>query len=345
MEFKEALSYDDVLLSPQYSEVISRSSVDVSVKLPKGFSFKNPIIPANMKNVTGKEMAQYIAEQGGLAIVHRFMSLEEQLDLVNYFVIEQLDNHVGFSVGVKPENKEDIERLVWLGAKILCIDVAHGDSKMCVDICQYISKKHPHVLLIAGNVATGSGARRLWEAGADVVKVGIGPGSLCTTRIETAAGVPQLSAIMDVADVQRSLKERERAKENSTRTFPFIADGGIKNAGDIVKALCFADMVMVGNLFAGTDEAPGENKEVNGKMYKEYAGSSTHKDNHIEGVVALVPTKGSAEKVLRKLLEGLRSGCSYQGVTNLTDLKEEPSFVRITVGGLVESHPHDVMVK
>lgn len=344
MQFKESLSYDDVLLVPQYSEVASRSQVDLTVKLPKKFHFKNPIIPANMKTVSGKEMAKFIADLGGLAIVHRFMSLEDQLDIVNYFVIEQLENYVGFSVGVKEENKNDVDSLVNLGAKILCIDIAHGDSKMCIDMCNYISQKYPHVLLIAGNVATGLGAQRLWDAGADVVKVGIGPGSLCTTRIETAAGVPQLSAVIEVAQTKNTLKNSgiERFKN---REIAFIADGGIKSAGDIVKALCFADMVMVGNLFAGTEEAPGDVKTINGKLYKEYVGSSTHKGSRVEGVEAVVPFKGPAKTVMTRLVEGLQSGCSYQGANNLSELKEFPTFVKITAGGLRESHPHDVILK
>jgi IMP dehydrogenase len=153
---------------------------------------------------------------------------------------------------------------------------------------------------------------------------------------------------MDVAEVQRQLNELERTKRypnEKKRIFPFIADGGIKSAGDIVKALCFADMVMVGNLFAGCEETPGLRKNIGGTSYKEYVGSSTYKTNHIEGVAALVPTKGTYKSVLNKLLEGLRSGCSYQGAHNLEELKDNPAFIRITNAGLKESHPHDVFIK
>lgn len=368
MIIKEGLTYDDVLLEPKFSTVESRSKVNLSVKLSKKISFKMPIIPANMKTVTGFEMAKFIADNGGLAILHRFMPIEDQLDILNDFMLmtgeEEIDyvNHVGFSVGVKKENIKDVDDLVGLGAKIICIDIAHGDSKLGVEMTKYIADKYPEVFLISGNVATGEGAKRLWKAGADAVKCGIGPGSLCSTRIETGNGVPQLSALIDVFSMKNKLttstfksnltcsdyysEESESIKYDPeiNRDIFIIADGGIKNAGDCVKALCFADMVMAGNLFAGTDEAPGEIQEINGKKYKSYNGSSTHKSNRIEGVEALVPYKGSSKNILTKLIEGIQSGCSYQGVDNLNDLKKDPVFIKITNAGLKESHPHDVKI-
>lgn len=352
---KEGLTFDDVLLVPQYSEIESRSNVDLSIKmpkLPKYVKWNNPIIPANMKSITEFEMAKCIADMSGLAIVHRFMSLEDQLDIVNKFVCMTEEHtvdyswHVGYSVGVKKESYQEVDDLIHLGANILCVDVAHGDSKLSIDMCQYISKIYPKILLIAGNVGTGAGAKRLWEAGVDIVKVGVGPGSLCTTRIETGTGVPQLTALMDVAEVQQQLQnlEDEKYPHEKKRKFPFISDGGLKNAGDCVKALCFADMVMAGNLFSGSFETPGATINMNGLLYKEYVGSSTHKSNHIEGVKALVPQKGSTKDIMIKLLEGIRSGCSYQGAHNLNELKNNSTFIRITNAGLKESHPHDVLV-
>ena len=231
---------------------------------------------------------------------------------------------------------------------MVCIDIAHGDSQQCVEMIQWLRNNHSELFIIAGNVATGSGAKRLWRAGANVVKVGVGPGSLCTTRIETGNGVPQLTALMDVAEAQRELMALYKTKDNpelAKRQFPFISDGGIKDAGDIVKALCFADMVMIGNMFAGCEEAPGHVINIDGRSYKEYVGSSTHKANHIEGVAAIVPYKGSVDKILLKLTEGLQSGCSYQGAHNLSALKDNPVFIRITGAGLKESHPHDVIVR
>jgi IMP dehydrogenase len=354
MKISEGLTFDDVLLVPKFSSVKTRSSIDLSVKF-NDFTFSNPIIPANMKTITGKKMAKLIADAGGLAIVHRFMSLEEQLDIVNEFVLASVEgtvyypHHIGYSVGVKEENRNDIDALVSIGAEILCIDIAHGDSQACLDTIDYIKGKFPEVLLIAGNVATGEGARRLWRAGADVVKVGVGPGSLCTTRIETGNGTPQLSALMDVADMRADLELADfYAKgsiEGKGRKFYFIADGGIKSAGDVVKALCFADMVMVGNLFAGCDETPGSIRYIDGVPHKEYAGSSTHKTNRIEGVSTVVPVRGPTADMLIRLKEGLQSGCSYQGAHNLQELKNNPAFVRITNAGLKESHPHSVIIK
>lgn len=344
---REGLTFDDVLLVPQHSTVESRSKVDISVKWGC-LHFAHPIIPANMKTVTGEEMAVRIIKSGGLAVLHRFMEEKEQLRIANKIFDDHGNEHFAVSIGVKPSDKEMIGRFWDAGIRIACIDVAHGDSNSCAEMASWIKGKYPDMFIIAGNVATGEGARRLWTAGADVVKVGVGPGSLCTTRIETGNGVPQLTALMDVAEVQRQLNELERTRHyphEKRRKYPFIADGGIKSAGDIVKALCFADMVMVGNMFAGCEETPGRRVEIDKVVYKEYVGSSTHKTNHIEGVAALVPTKGSYDSVLTKLLEGLRSGCSYQGAHNLEELKDNPAFIRITNAGLKESHPHDVIIK
>lgn len=344
---REGLTFDDVLLVPQYSTVESRSKVDISVKWGC-LHFAHPIIPANMKTVTGEEMAVRIIKSGGLAVLHRFMEEKEQLRIANKIFDDHGNEHFAISIGVKPSDREMTGRFWDAGIRIVCIDIAHGDSNGCAEMASWIKSKYPDMFVIAGNVATGEGARRLWTAGADVVKVGVGPGSLCTTRIETGNGVPQLTALMDVAEVQRQLNELERTRHypnEKRRKYPFIADGGIKSAGDIVKALCFADMVMVGNMFAGCEETPGRRVEIDKVVYKEYVGSSTHKTNHVEGVAALVPTKGSYDSVLTKLLEGLRSGCSYQGAHNLEELKDNPAFIRITNAGLKESHPHDVIIK
>lgn len=349
---RDGLTFDDVLLVPQHSTIKSRSTVDVSVKWG-ALEFANPIIPANMKTVTGAKMAREIMINKGLAVLHRFMPMEEQLDTVNNLIGSILNgngrNHLAVSVGVQNKDKENIEMFADAGVKLFCIDVAHGDSNQCAEMTAWIKAKYPNdSFVISGNVATGEGARRLWQAGANVVKVGIGPGSLCTTRIETGNGVPQLTALMDVAEVQRQMIELNRTRDketNTTRHYPFIADGGIKSAGDIVKALCFADMVMVGNLFAGSLETPGDTVYIDGRLCKEYVGSSTHKTNHVEGVAAIVLQKGAYKDILSRLLEGVRSGMSYQGASNLEELRDNPEFIRITNAGLKESHPHDVTIK
>lgn len=358
---REGLTFDDVLLVPQHSSVASRSEVDISVKWG-GLHFEHPIIPANMKTVTGKEMALEIIKSGGLAILHRFMEPHEQLAIVEDIIDDHGNERLAVSVGVKPNDREMVERFWREGIRIICIDIAHGDSEQCLEMTKWIREHRPDMLVIAGNVATGPAAERLWRAGAHAVKVGVGPGSLCTTRIETGNGVPQLTALMNVAALKEHIKFEEIRHQNLTLSgirdlainpsiphmdspMYIIADGGVKNAGDVVKALCFADMVMVGNVFAGCEETPGKTMIIDKITYKEYVGSSTHKTNHIEGVAALVPAKGSYKSVLAKMLEGLRSGCSYQGAHNLKQLRDNPEFIRITNAGLKESHPHDVIIK
>ncbi len=327
MKIIDGLTFDDVLLVPRPSDVRSRSSVDVRVDFGRGVVSALPIIPANMKTVAGSSMADLMISLGGLVLVHRFMTIDEQVALIT-----ERSAHstlIGASVGVRKEEYERADRLLEAGCRILCVDVAHGDHDLCSDMVRHLRSKSD-ALIIAGNVATAVGALRLAEAGADVIKVGVGPGSLCTTRIETGNGVPQLTALAEV----------HAAREKSKTRFSIIADGGIRNAGDIVKALCFADAVMVGNLLAGTDEAPGEITIVDGARMRRYEGSSTHKMNHIEGVVTLVPEKGSARRLIERLMAGERSGCSYQGAHTLRELQRDPLFVRISHAGLTESHPH-----
>lgn len=347
---KEGLTFDDVLLEPKYSQLKTRSNIDTSLYIKKlDVQIKHPIIPANMKTIMGYNMAKAVYLSGGLGLIHRFMPLEEQINIVKKLEKEFNDpkvwSHLGFSIGVKKEDKTNVDLLIQEhGAKILCIDIAHGHSKLCTDMCEYIAAYWDNVLLIAGNVATDGGAYDLWSAGADIVKVGVGPGSLCTTRVETGNGVPQLSALIDAAEAKNAVSSVRRGGNDGKQRL-IISDGGIKNAGDIVKALCFADMVMVGNMFAGCEETPGESLTIDGRTYKEYVGSSTHKANHIEGVAAIVPAKGSFKVILTKMIEGVQSGCSYQGVNSVAALKNNPVFIRITGAGLRESHAHDVIVR
>lgn len=340
MRIKTGYVFDDVLLVPKHSDVEKRSSVDLSVDFGHHINkLTIPIVSANMKNVTGAEMADTIASIGGLPILHRFYSSNHEM--VAEFMKTWLHSNVGCSVGVQSSDKELVDQLVGVGCQVICVDVAHGDHDNCVRMCNYIAAKHD-VLIIAGNVATLSGALRLYHAGARVIKVGVGGGSLCTTRIETGNGVPQLTALEDVYEASKTVHGESG---HPRRKFKIIADGGIRSAGDIVKALCFSDAVMLGNLLAGTNEAPGAIVTIAGVRYKEYAGSSTHKTNHVEGVSALVPAKGPAANVIAQLLEGVRSGLSYQGVSNLDELKVEPEFVTISNAGLKESHPHDVHIR
>lgn len=727
LKIRKSLSLDDVLLVPKYSDIKSRSEVDVGVKIGK-FAFSHPVIPANMKTICGKDMAKAVIDSGGLAILHRFMPLEEQIQTVLDLRDDNSLNHLAVSVGVKQEDKENLVKFLNIGVQIFCIDIAHGDSLHCVEMVQFIKKSSPSALVIAGNVATAGGAERLWRAGAEVVKAGIGGGcfgagtrvlmangfyknieeitpgeyvinkngkpvkvidafstgikkvsrvennsfykstyvtpdhefwvgdlnsvslktiankgysrnldkfsktvpkqskykwktikdcqqdvflfpknisytlpetfridiqkrtrgnwrtgnvyekdsqiipsydsgylfgtflgdgnasctenngshsgvvkwhfgleessiaekvitaikkvfnktaiiqkmestldvvfyykpladilnawgkksekhlpqellinnkeylqglydglldsdghyakdgrnsvsntsihiielfnvlnsiifnyipnndakakttgnlencnidnckdsyqsrtlknfpvrftkdyyivkkmlveetniemtvyditvdcdthsfiannmivhnSLCSTRVETGNGVCTLDTISQIYE-RRLLLEEEKNRglypnEKHTRLH-FIVDGGLKNAGDLVKGLCFADMAMMGNVFSGSTETPGEVMTIDGVMHKSYVGSSTHKGNHVEGVKAIVPTKGSYKDILTGLLEGLKSGCSYQGVRNLDILKENPEFIEISSSGIRESHPHDVRI-
>lgn len=350
---REGLTFDDVLLVPQYSDIESRGNVDISVRM-NDLVFSHPIIPANMLTVTGRDMAYAVVESGGLAVLNRFLPIAEQIliaeDIIDLGRLQGV-NHFGISVGVKDEDKNNLGKFAEMGVRIVCVDVAHGDSTKCYAMTRWIRDKFPKMFIISGNVATGVAAKRMWEAGANAVKVGVGPGSLCTTRIETGNGIPQLSALMDVYAVRSKLRfdegyySKPQISSDKIGGFYIIADGGIKSAGDTVKALCYSDMVMIGNLFAGALEAPGKRIDINGASYKEYVGSSTHKTTHVEGVAALVPYKGTYKEVLTKLTEGLRSGCSYQGARNLTELRDNPEFIRITSAGLRESHPHDVTIK
>jgi IMP dehydrogenase len=349
MKMREGLTFDDLLLVPQYSDIESRSLVDTSVKLSKnGFStiLRQPIVPANMRHITEYAMAKEIYISGGLALVHRFMPIEDQFRILQRLADEFGDRiwrHIGLSVGVKKEDYETVDTFIRRGAEIICIDIAHGDSKQCVDMCAFIHEKHPSAFLIAGTIATGEAAKRLWSAGADMVRVNVGCGSICSTRLMTGNGVPQMTALIDVAEAKKQMMQ---GRQDYEQQFYIMSDGGVRQIGDLVKALCFADVVMTGNMFAGAKETPGNViQNLDGKTYKEYAGSSTHKTTHVEGVAAIVATKGRTQDILTKMLEGIRSGMSYQGCRNLTELKENPEFIRITNASLVESNIHDVIVQ
>ena len=275
VQIREGLTYDDVLLEPAYSTIESRKT---DVSLGVGFlldiadpSYEHPIIPANMADVAGPILLHKQVESGGLALMHRFQTVERQIECFNALGKSPL---VGASVGIQWDDFEAAKRFVDAGIEIICVDVAHADHFRAERIVSLIKNLSERPIIIAGNVATKGGAKLLFSAGADIVKVGVGPGSLCTTRIETGCGVPQLTALMDISEMRNEY----------FRYHGIITDGGIRSAGDCVKALCFAEMVMIGNLFAGCNEAPG----FTGGEYKIYRGSSTHKTSHVEGVRARV---------------------------------------------------------
>lgn len=469
-----ALTYDDVLLVPQYSDVESRKRLSTSTKLTSKLNLQIPIVSANMDTVTESEMAVAMARAGGIGIIHRFMSIDEQVRQVQRvkktesFVVENpitlkvtdtvgdvkrivedtytggivildeagkvvgivttrdllfeenghrslaevmthevitapsgttlkqaekiLHEHrieklplvdadgrltglitvkdimkleeypkatkdlrgrlaVGAAVGVKSSDLKRVERLLEAGTDCIVVDIAHGDSKLEIEIIKGIRQHFPKAQIIGGNVATAEGTQRLIDAGADAVKVGVGPGSICITRIVAGAGVPQLSAVIACAEVARP------------QGIPVIADGGVRTSGDIVKALAGgASTVMIGSLLAGTDESPGLLITRKGHRYKVSRGMASLQANVArktregegevtqeeieeyvsEGVEAAVPYRGAAREMLSQLVGGLQSGMSYTNAHSVDELHEKAVFVRMTPVGLKESHPHDV---
>lgn len=338
MKIREALTFDDVLLVPKYSAIESRSLIDLKVNCSTkttNFVFGNPLIPANMVDVVDEHTIRIFLNYRMLTIMHRFHNdnVQNQIDLFTKFKSEYGEDLtsklLAFSVGVHDIEKENIKKYVNVGCKIICIDIAHGHSTKCLDMIRYIKKTYPDTLVIAGNIATARAADDLWTVGADIVKVGIGPGSICTTRIETGNGVPQMTALEDI-----SIARKYFLRDNIDRKVYIISDGGIKSSGDCVKALCFADMVMIGNLFAFTYDSPGKlqspNHHDSSDTLVSYSGSSALKSNYVEGVTITKQVSKSLNDVINQLREGIRSGCSYQNVDHVQKLQNDPEFVRVT---------------
>ena len=474
MEFREGLTFDDVLLVPKFSDITSRSQTNLETKLSRNISLNIPLVSANMDTVTESGMAVAMAREGGLGIIHRFLTIEEEANEVlkvkrsgsvmienPYFIspkqtikdairymkekgvsgllvtdsesklagiltrrdvmfesestqlvkdvmtkdvvtakpglsldeakeilrknrIEKLplvdeSNHikglittkditnienypvaskdkkgrplVGAAVGVKGDFMDRAESLLEAGADVIVVDIAHGHSENAVNTIRHIKKAFPDSELIAGNVATAAGAEELIKAGVDAVKVGVGSGSICITRVVTGSGVPQLTAILDCAKVGRQ------------HDIPIISDGGIRTSGDVTKALAAgASSVMVGSILGGTDESPGSFISKNGKRFKIYRGMASFyaslgrkskeighvsieddlNDYVAEGVEAMVPYKGSVADILKQLTGGVRSGLSYCGAHTIKQMQENAEFIKISGAGFAESQPHDV---
>jgi len=476
LDIREGLTFDDVLIVPKRSPIVSRSQTDLRTKLSRNITLNIPIISANMDTVTESGMAIALAREGGIGIIHRFMAIEDQVDeilkvkrsesvmieqpytikpdmsvaeakkaMAEYGVsgllveeegklagiitrrditfeknnkrkvsevmtkevitakdgltIEQakeilhkqrieklpvIDDKrrivglitskdilkmeqyphaskdrkgrllAGAAVGVKGDYLERTEALLEAGADVLVVDIAHGHSENAINTIHMIKKAFPSCELIAGNVATGDGANDLIKAGVDAVKVGVGSGSICITRVVTGSGVPQLTAVIDSVKVARD------------HNIPVISDGGIRNSGDITKALAAgSSSVMVGSLFGGTDESPGKTLVKNGKKFKMYRGMASFyaslgrkyreegaqvidsddlNDYVPEGVEAMVPYKGSVVEIVRQLAGGLRSGLSYCGAKTIPEMQKNAEFIKMTSAGYIESQPHDVDV-
>jgi len=344
---QEGLTFDDVLLIPAWSEVLPRE-VSLKTHFTRKIQLNIPIASAAMDTVTEAPMATALAKEGGIGVIHKNMSIGAQAEQVGKVHAQGL--MVAAALGITPDVVERAIAVANAGANALVLDSAHGHSLGVVKALAKIKKALPELEVIVGNVATADGTKCLIDNGADAVKVGIGPGSICTTRVVAGVGVPQLSAIFECA---------EAAKGSGV---PIIGDGGLRYSGDIVKALAAgADCVMCGSLLAGTEEAPGEIFEdfKNGKKFKIYRGMGSidameagSRDRYFqtgamklvpEGIVGRVPFKGSVGNVLYQLLGGLRSGMGYCGVNNIEGLRSV-KFMRITANGVIENHPHDLTI-
>ena len=475
MDIREGVTFDDVLLVPKYSKITSRSDTDLSTKLSRNISLNIPLISANMDTVTESSMAVTVAREGGIGIIHRFLTIQQQVnevlkvkrsgsiiienpytinseltikdafsimnekqvsgllvtdsnskiigilterdvlfeptdstklvkelmtkdvvtaklgvdleqvkEILKHNRIEKLpivddNNHVkglitsqdisnlekypnaskdkkgrplvGSAVGVKGDFMERSEALINAGADVLVVDIAHGHSENAINTVKNIKKAFPDCELIAGNVATAKGTEDLIKAGVDAVKVGVGSGSICITRVITGSGVPQLTAVYDCAKV------------GNDHGIPIISDGGTRNSGDATKALAAgASSIMVGSILGGTDESPGSTITKNGKRFKIYRGMASLaasmgrrsketgtfeladdlNDYVAEGVEAMVPYKGSVTEIITQITGGIRSGLSYCGASNIKQMQENAEFIKISRAGFAESQPHDV---
>ncbi len=330
-----ALTYDDVLLMPAKSDVRSRRDPDLKTRLTKNISIERPFVSANMDTITEAEMALAMGQLGAFGILHRFLPIADQIAQVKKLKASGLA-HIGASVGVNPEAQSQIASLVDAGIDVLTLDIAHGHSVQMLEMLTWVKTKFPRLEVIAGNVATPQGVTDLIEAGADAVKVGIGPGSMCTTRIITGCGVPQLTAV--------AICSEAAAKYD----VPVIADGGVKYSGDIVKALAAgAESVMLGSLLAGTIETPGEIHNGR-KMYRGMASRAAQNSWRggvpegmaPEGEATSVAVKGHAADVINELSGGLRSGMSYVNATQISEIRSKALFVEMTSMGMSESRAH-----
>jgi IMP dehydrogenase len=334
---REALTFDDVTLVPRYNNVTSRAEPDLSTWLTKNIRVGMPLIPANMDSVIGTELARVLVKNGGIPIFHRFTDLETQGKWV-----EEFEGNVFLSCGVS--GFDEASKLIDLGPVGVCIDVAHGHSDRMVRMVEDIKRHYPNVEVIAGNICTARAYHDLVNAGADAVKVGVGPGAACTTRMVTGFGVPQFTAIQDCAEEAQHFR------------VPIIADGGIRCSADVVKALAArAATVMMGKVFALTNESAAEKKifpeaslgsqwqakyrgQASEDFQNEFYGGLKHK-TVAEGIDFWAPIEGSAQETIDLFLGGIRSGMTYAGARDIKELQRKREFVQVTGSHRTESNP------
>ena len=347
---KEALTFDDVTLAPNYSEILP-SEADTTVSLTNNLKLKIPLLSSAMDTVTESKMAIAIAKAGGIGVIHRNLDIKSQVSEIRK--VKKYSLKVGAAVGASEKEFIRAKEIINEGVDLIVVDTAHGHTKKVGEIIKYIKKsKNNKIALCAGNIATPEAAKYLIKLGVDIIKVGIGPGSICTTRLVAGIGVPQLSAILAVRNGMKNKKVK------------IISDGGIKYSGDLAKAFAAgADAVMIGSLFAGTNETPGKLIKKNGKLFKCFRGMGSvgamnkgsadryfqKKQKDIskyvpEGVEGFVKYKGDVGSIIYKLVGGLKSSMGYLGSKNIIGLRNKPHFVKITKAGFYESMVHNVDV-
>lgn len=346
---REGLAFDDVLLIPARSDVLP-SEVSTKTRLTRSIELGIPIISAAMDTVTEAPMAIALGRLGGLGVIHRNLPVDQQVEHVRQ--TKAAGVLVAAAVGVSGDADERVSALVTAGVDVIVVDIAHGHSSGVIRMVEKIKARH-RVQVVAGNVVTAEGTEDLIAAGADCVKVGVGPGAICTTRVVAGAGMPQVTAILDCAEAA------------SRHGVPICADGGIQESGDVAKAIgAGAHTVMLGGLLAGVDESPGETIETSEGRFRSYRGMGSvgamsarragdrYGQNDLgdfskvipEGVEGRVPAVGPLAPFLHQLIGGLRAGMKYAGAATIDDLREKARFVRISGAGLRESHPHDVQI-
>jgi IMP dehydrogenase len=367
--FPLGLTFDDILLLPGFTE-FSRSEIDLSTQLTKSISLSVPFVSAPMDTVTEHKLAISLGKLGGIGIIHRNLSAEDQAHEVT--LVKKENQIVGAAIGASKGFEERVEALVKAGVDVIVVDSAHGFTKGILETIKAIKQQYKELQIIAGNIATYEGAEALIQAGADALRVGMGPGAICTTRIISGMGVPQVTAIL------------ETVRAAKPHGIPVIADGGIKYSGDMVKALALgASSVMMGSFFAAAQESPGEildlkreqvplrfqsifSKDKTTYQFKQYRGMGSvgamekgakiksegefhgkdYKDRVLvaEGVEGLVPIKGTVQDLLDQAVGGIKSGMYYIGAKTLEELQHKAKFIQITQASLTESHPHSILV-